>query len=452
MQPADTALLRSRAIGWTHSIITGWGEGQGASVSIVRPDDVGELRVALRSAGHRNVVPRGMGRSYGDAAQISGGLVVETTGLKRIRLDAERGTATAQAGVTIGELLSEVVPAGWMVPVVPGTQHVTVGGAIASDVHGKNHGTAGTFGTHVESISLLQSDGELVELQPGMSDRQFEATLGGMGLTGIIMEARVKLTPIQGAMLSVDTDRVRSLDDALAALASRGGPHRVAWLDLLSASPGRGVVTRAQHIDAPGEGAAVVRARATVPRGWAAGALRPAIVRAFNALKYARAPRTERGRPEPLGRHMFPLDCIDAWPRLYGPRGFVQYQLAVPTGAERVLELVIERLRRGRVPCYLAVLKDLGPANGAPLSFPLEGWTLALDIPRAAPGLEPLLQGFDRTVAEAGGRVYLSKDARLRPDTVRAMYPRLDEWRAARSHADPKRVWCSDLARRTGLL
>ena len=452
MQPADTAFVRSRAIAWTHSVIAGWGGDPGASVTIVRPEGVGELRIALRSAAHVNAVPRGMGRSYGDAAQISRGLVVVTTRLKRIRLDAERGTVTAQAGVTIGELLRAVVPAGWMVPVVPGTQHVTVGGAIASDVHGKNHGTAGTFGTHVEAISLLQSDGDLVELQPGMSDRQFEATLGGMGLTGIIIDARIKLIPIQGAMLSVDTDRVRSLDDALAALAARGGPHRVAWLDLLSASPGRGVVTRAEHIDAPGEGAAVVRPRATVPRGWPAGALRPATVRAFNALKYARAPRTERGRPEPLGRHMFPLDSIDAWSRLYGPWGFLQYQLAVPTGAERVLELVIERLRRGRVPCYLAVLKDFGPANGAPLSFPLEGWTLALDIPRATPELEPLLESFDRMVADAGGRVYLSKDARLRPETVRAMYPRLHEWRAARNRADPERVWCSDLARRVGLL
>ena len=198
MRPADRAFVRPRAIAWTPSVITGWGQGQGASVTIVRPEGVGELRVALRSAAHLNAIPRGMGRSYGDAAQISGGLVIETTRLKRIELDGERGTVTAQAGVTIGELLREVVPAGWMVPVVPGTQHVTVGGAIASDIHGKNHGTAGTFGTHVEAISLLRADGELVELQPGMSDGQFEATLGGMGLTGIIMDARVKLRPDPG--------------------------------------------------------------------------------------------------------------------------------------------------------------------------------------------------------------------------------------------------------------
>jgi decaprenylphospho-beta-D-ribofuranose 2-oxidase len=393
-----------------------------------------------------------MGRSYGDAAQISGGLVIDTSRLKRFELNAERGTVTAQAGVTIGELLGEAVRAGWMVPVVPGTQHVTVGGAIASDIHGKNHGTAGTLGTHVEAISLLRADGEVLELRPGKGDGQFEATLGGMGLTGVIVDARIKLTRVRGAMLAVDTDQVRSLDDALSALSARGGPHRVGWLDLLGARPGRGVVTRAEHIDAPGEGAAVVRSRATVPRRWPTGLLRSTTVRAFNALKYASAPRCERGRLEPFGRHMFPLDALDAWPRLYGRRGFLQYQLVVPTGSERVLELVIERLRRGRVPCYLAVLKDLGPANAAPLSFPLQGWTLALDLPRAAPGVESLLHGFDGLVAEAGGRVYLSKDARLSPEAVRAMYPRLDEWRATRDRADPDRVWCSDLARRTGLL
>jgi decaprenylphospho-beta-D-ribofuranose 2-oxidase len=149
---------------------------------------------------------------------------------------------------------------------------------------------------------------------------------------------------------------------------------------------------------------------------------------------------------------MFPLDALDAWPRLYGRRGLLQYQLVVPSGSEKVLELVIERLRLARVPCYLAVLKDFGPANDAPLSFPIKGWTLALDIPRARAGLEPLLDAFDELVAEAGGRVYLSKDARMGPDAVRAMYPRLEEWRRARNQADPEGLWRSDLALRTGLL
>lgn len=452
MPRADAASVRSSANESAHAVITGWGRGERASATIARPDDIEGLRAALRSAGLCPALPRGMGRSYGDAAQISGGLVIETTRMKAFELDAARGTVTAQAGVTIGELLRALVPTGWMVPVVPGTQHVTVGGAIASDIHGKNHGTAGTFGKHVEAMSLLRADGEIVELQPGTGDEQFEAALGGMGLTGIVVDARIKLSPIRGPMLSVDTDRVRSLDAALAALAAPGGSYRVAWLDLLSAQSVRGVVTRAEHVDVPVDAEAVVRSRVAVPRAWPAGALRPATVRAVNALKYTTAARNQRGRLKPLGQHIFPLDALDEWPRLYGRQGFIQYQLAVPNGFEHVLELVTERLRRGRVPCYLAVLKDLGPANGAPLSFPIAGWTLTLDMPRAAPGLEPLLERFDRAVAEAGGRVYLSKDARLRPETVRTMYPRLDEWRATRDRADPERAWSSDLARRLGLV
>ena len=209
-------------------------------------------------------------------------------------------------------------------------------------------------------------------------------------------------------------------------------------------------MTRAEHIDAPAR-ARLSCARALACCGVARRPAGPGDRSRLNARRYASAPRTERGRPQSFGRHTFPLDSLDAWPRLYGPRGFVQYQLAVPPGAEHLLELIIERLRRGRVPCYLAALKDLGPADGAPLSFPLQGGP-SLDLPRSAAGLESLLRGFDDAVAEAGGRVYLSKDARLRPEALRAMYPRLDESRGARDRADPERLWCSDLARRTGLL
>jgi decaprenylphospho-beta-D-ribofuranose 2-oxidase len=303
---------------------------------------------------------------------------------------------------------------------------------------------------------LFTSSGEELSLPAG--DPLFNATLGGMGLTGVILWARVRLAPVTSAFLSVDTDRVANLDGALAALRAPGGPHRVAWLDLLA--PGRaarGIVTRAEHLrasDVPAgaRGSATVRARATVPARWPGAALRPATVRAFNELRFRGSPVDERGKVEPIGQHMFPLDALDAWPRLYGRPGFVQYQFVVPYGAERVLEDVLAELRRSRVPCYLAVLKDFGEANSAPLSFPLAGWTLALDLPRAAAGLGPALERCDERVAAAGGRVYLSKDARLRPDALRAMYPRLDEWRAARDQADPEQVWRSDLAVRTGLV
>jgi decaprenylphospho-beta-D-ribofuranose 2-oxidase len=462
MPSADTALpgvlVRSTTPTPVRAAVHGWGGGALAQVLLVAPDDADGLRAALGpSPVLDGAIARGMGRSYGDAAQLTGGLVIETTKLKGFEVDERRGIVTAQAGVTLGELLRVLVPRGWMVPVVPGTQHVTVGGAIASDIHGKNHGTAGTFGSHVEALALLTSAGDVLELTADGDRELLGATIGGMGLTGVILWARFRLRAVSSPLLSVDTDRVRSLDEALAALAAPGGPHRVAWLDLLGSLPGRGVVTRAEHLDgtavpATAAGEATVRSRATVPRRWPEGVVRAATVRAFNELRYRRAPRSERGHVEAIGTHMFPLDALVAWPRLYGRCGFVQYQLVVPPGAERVLEIVIDRLRRARVPCFLAVLKDFGPANEAPISFPIAGWTLALDLPRAAPGLGPLLDFYDELVAEAGGRVYLSKDSRIRPEVLEVMYPRLDEWRSIRQRADPIGRWRSDLALRTGLV
>ncbi len=437
--------------------INGWGRVRPATVRLVRPRDVDGVRDALALARSGGAIARGMGRSYGDAAQLTDGVVLDMRGLRSFELDQEAGTVTAEAGVTLGELMTSLVPRGWMVPVLPGTQHVTVGGAIAGDIHGKNHGVAGTFGTHVQSVGLLTADGDVTELTADWRDELFGATVGGMGLTGVILWARIALRPVTSSLLAVDTDRVDGLDGALAALTEAGGPYRVAWLDLLSRAPGRGVVTRAADLDghdprAVKKGAATVRARVTVPERWPGGLLRPASVRAFNELRFRRMPRRERGRPEPIATHMFPLDALSGWPRLYGRRGFVQYQPVVPFGHEDVLHAMIERLRRSRVPCYLCVLKDFGPANPAPLSFPISGWTITLDLPRAAPGLDLLLDSFDELVAQAGGRVYLSKDARIRREALETMYPRLGEWRAIRDRADPEGVWRSDLAVRTGLV
>jgi decaprenylphospho-beta-D-ribofuranose 2-oxidase len=454
-------------------LVHGWGGGQAAAVERSRPGSVEGLESALALARARlqqpassialGAIVRGLGRSYGDAAQLTGGTVLDVTRLKGMELDHERGVVNAMAGVSLAELLERLVPAGWLVPVLPGTQHVTVGGAIASDIHGKNHGTAGTFGTHLRSLELLSATGELLHLEPG--DELFQATLGGMGLTGVIVSAQIALRPVSGPLLAVDTDRVNSLEDALAVLASPGGSYRVAWLDLLANSRGRGIVTRAELLAQPPldpaeamraarlrQAPATVKARAQVPSHWPSGLVRVSSLRAFNELRFRTAPRQAREHVEPIGTHMFPLDKLDHWPRLYGPRGFVQYQLVVPRGAESVLEDVIDELRRGQVPCFLAVLKDFGPANRAPLSFPIEGWTLALDLPRAAAALYPTLDRCDEHVAGAGGRIYLSKDARMRPGVLAAMYPQLKQWQAARNRVDPERLWRSDLALRVGLI
>jgi decaprenylphospho-beta-D-ribofuranose 2-oxidase len=433
--------------------LAGWGGGERAQVQLLRPRDEDALRDAVQTAAG-GAIARGEGRSYGDAAQLTGGLVLETRRLRSWSLDAQRGILTAQAGVTIAELLRALVPDGWILPVLPGTQHVSVGGMIASDIHGKNHGIAGSIGRHVQAIGLMTASGEVRELEPG--EAAFAATLGGMGLTGVIVWARIAMRRITGPLVTVDTDRAGELDEILRLLRQPGGEHRVAWLDLLAGRGRvRGVVTRADYagdeLQAAEPGRPDVAARATVPAWWPGGLPRSG-VRGFNALRYHASPRRARGTLEPIGVHMFPLDRLAAWPRLYGGRGFVQYQFVVPFGAERVLEQVLGELDRHRVPPFLAVLKDFGPATPAPLSFPIPGWTLALDLPRAAHGLEPALGRCDELVAEAGGRVYLSKDSRMRAEVLETMYPRLGEWREQRAELDPDGRWRSDLGVRLGLV
>lgn len=443
-----------------HTTLTGWGGGAPVPAWRLCPPTLEVAQAALadrrrRGRSFAGAIARGRGRSYGDAAQLHGGLVIDTAAWTRIALDRETGIASVGAGVTLRELLGAAIDAGWIVPVVPGTQHVSVGGAIAGDIHGKNHGTLGTFGRHVRALGLLTAAGEVLTLRPGAPDRRFEATLGGMGLTGVVVWAEIALRRVSGSWLSVDTDRTTSLDDTLAVLTEPGGEHRVAWLDLLG-GPGRvrAVVTRAaHHHEGPLAGGEVTAPhRLTVPRRWPGALLRPEAIRAFNALRFRMAPSRQRDHLEPFGAHMFPLDGLGEWPRLYGPRGFLQYQLAVPRGAEDVLRQVLDRLAADRIPVYLAVLKDFGPAGAGLLSFPLEGWTLALDIPAAVPGVGPALERADELVAAAGGRVYLCKDARMRAQTLAATYPRLAEWRAIRDELDPDGVWRSDLAVRTGLV
>jgi decaprenylphospho-beta-D-ribofuranose 2-oxidase len=465
MSPADTLRRRSAGPIPERVTLTGWGRGPRSPGWLLSPADGDALAAAIapgldgrpaggNSLGARNgAIARGMGRSYGDAAQLTDGLVLDMTHLRGHRLDADAGCVTAWAGETIGELLRALIPRGWMLPVVPGTQHVTMGGAIASDVHGKNHPLQGGFGRHVTALGLLLSTGEVVELAPGDANGRFEATVGGMGLTGVIVWATIALRALTTTRLSIDTERTRDLDETLVALGRDGAEYRIAWLDLLAPRGPRGIVTRASHRPSgdPSRPPAA-HARFSIPARWPGGVLRPSLVRAFNARRFAGAPRDERQRPGDYGAEMFPLDAVDDWPRLYGSPGLAQYQFAVPLGRERVIERVIDRVRRSRTPCYLATLKQLGPEGASPLSFPLAGWTLAMDMPRASPDLAPLVAGLDELVAEEGGRVYLTKDALLTPDAVAAMYPRLGGWQRSRDAMDPGGVWRSDLALRTRLV
>jgi decaprenylphospho-beta-D-ribofuranose 2-oxidase len=474
-------------------LLSGWGRTAQTRARVLRPCTADHVASALAGAAAQGgAIARGAGRSYGDAAQNAGGTVLDTTALAGTpALDAERGLVTVGAGTTFAQLLLYLAAHGLTLPVVPGTRHLTVGGAIASDVHGKNHPRDGSVGRQLQSFTLCTPADGPVDVSAERRRDLFDATLGGMGLTGVVTEATLRVAPMRTSCARADIDRVGDLEQALALMV-RDGPHRyaIAWVDLLcgGAAFGRSVVTRsdmgsssehsrgartgltsgvrelgragwaAPRSDQTEQGGGgrgadpfPLRPRVSVPRGFPSGVLRPATVRAFNALHWRSAPRRERGRRLTISANLFPLDTLGDWNRLYGPGGLLQYQFVVPRGAEDTLLRVIHLLRERRQPMYLAVLKRFGPGSGGLLSFPLEGWTFAIDIPADAPGLGGALDEADELVAAAGGRVYLAKDARLRPEMLAAMYPDLERFRAVRGRVDPRGTLRSDMARRLGL-
>ncbi|GHB03626.1 FAD-binding protein [Streptomyces chryseus] len=454
--PVDTASVE----------VTGWGRTAPTTAArLVRPRSYEEAADAVldcAAPGARGGIARGLGRAYGDAAQNAGGCVLDMTGLDRIRtIDARDGVVVCDAGVSLHRLMEVLLPLGWFVPVTPGTRYVTVGGAIGADIHGKNHHVSGSFSRHVVSLDLLTADGE-VRTVPAGTDL-FDATAGGMGLTGVILSATVRLLPVETSWMSVDTERAADLDDLMDRLAATDHRYRysVAWIDLLARGPamGRSVLTRGEHAPSDALGARARReplafrpGRLPAAPGFVPeGLLGRASVGLFNALWYRRAPRARTGELQKLSAFFHPLDGVPHWNRVYGRGGFVQYQFVVGYGQEEALRRIVGRISRRGCPSFLAVLKRFGDGDPGWLSFPVPGWTLALDVPAGLPGLGAFLDGLDEEVVAAGGRVYLAKDSRLRPDLLAAMYPRLADFRALRAELDPRGVFTSDLSRRLSL-
>lgn len=442
--------------------VTGWGRTAPTTARLVHPRTYEEAAAAVRACGARGGIARGLGRAYGDAAQNAGGAVLDMTGLDRIHaIDAAGGTVLCDAGVSLHRLMEVLLPLGWFVPVTPGTRYVTVGGAIGADIHGKNHHVSGSFGRHVLSFELLTADGAIRTVR--RDTPLFDATTGGMGLTGVILTATVRLRPVATSLMSVDTERAADLDDLMARLTATD--HRygysVAWIDLLARgrSTGRSVLTRGEH--APLD-ALPPRARRrplafrparfpSAPAFVPEGLLGRGTVGLFNELWYRKAPRARAGELQRISAFFHPLDGVPHWNRVYGRGGFVQYQFAVGHGREEALRRIVRRIAERRCPSFLAVLKRFGQGDPGWLSFPMPGWTLALDIPASLPGLGAFLDELDEEVAGAGGRVYLAKDARLRPELLAGMYPRLSEFRRLRAELDPRGVFTSDLSRRLDL-
>lgn len=380
------------------------------------------------------LIARGLGRAYGDAA-LQPNMTVITRRLDRLRaFDPRTGVLIAEAGVKLATLLDVFLPRGWLVPVMPGTRFVTLGGMVAADVHGKNHHQAGSFGRHVLGLELLLGDGRAVECGPAAHPDLFAATLGGMGLTGIIRTVTLRLERVPSAWIHAESRRAPTLEAALDQLAgSHSWPYTVAWIDGLDPR-GRCLVSRGRAALPdelpPGTAPLALPARPArrVPLDLPSWALNRHSVAAFNAA-YWRAAAAAPGLV-PLDRFFFPLDAVLEWNRIYGPRGFTQYQCALPDASG--LRPLLDRLRRAGAPSFLAVLKLFGPQPDGLLSFPMPGVTLALDVPLKA-GTLALLDELDAIVADHGGRLYLAKDARTSPARLRQFYPRLGEFQAIRA-------------------
>ena len=427
----------------------GWGRYPRVHATVHRARDLEDLRRLARSSPAG--IGRGAGRSYGDAA-LSDRVVSARPLGHLLDFDPGSGVLKAQAGITLDEVIRFALPRGWFPPVTPGTRHCTLGGCVAADVHGKNHHRVGAFGAFVDELEMVLAGGDVVRCsRTGLPDL-FWATLGGMGLTGLIHAVTLRLAPVRSAYIDNLGVRTDSLDETCRLLTETQDDHAysVAWIDLLTSSAcrGRGHVLLGDHADGPS--LAVHRDSTWTLPALPANLVRRTGLRLLNALYYRRQLRRRRRRRIHYGPYFHPLDGVARWNRAYGPRGFLQFQFAVPfDGGEAAMAEVVERTRRA-APCSLAVLKTFGDHPGGPLGFPMPGYTLALDFPRTS-RIEEALGAAADDVAAAGGRVYLAKDALLTPGQTEAMYPRLDEFREARRRYDPDGRFRSALSDRTGL-
>ena len=452
----------------TPARLTGWGRTAPSVAHVLRtpdPEVIAKAVARVADAGGRGVIARGLGRSYGDNAQNGGGLVIDMNPLNTIHsISADTKLADLDAGVNLDQLMKAALPFGLWVPVLPGTRQVTIGGAIACDIHGKNHHSAGSFGNHVRSMDLLTASGEIRHLTPTGEDAElFWATVGGNGLTGIILRATVEMTPTETAYFINDGDNTASLDETIA-FHSDGSEanytYSSAWFDAISPplKLGRAAITRGRlalrdelptklaknplKFDAP--------QLMTVPDIFPNGLMNKLTLSTIGELYYRRGGHY-RGKIQNLTQFYHPLDLLGEWNRGYGSAGFAQYQFLVPPSAVEEFKQIIRDIQGSGHYSALNVFKLFGPGNQAPLSFPIPGWNVCLDFPMK-PGLNEFLNELDRRVLEFGGRVYTAKDSRTTADTFHAMYPRIDEWIAVRRKVDPLRVFASDMARRLELL
>jgi decaprenylphospho-beta-D-ribofuranose 2-oxidase len=435
---------------------SGWGQNIQTKVhySLLNPaDSFRELSESSISAG----LAVGLGRSYGDSSLNSHGVTWTTEALKQIEIFPEHGYAVCGSGVTIGQLERAASKHALFPPVVPGTEFVTIGGAIASNVHGKSHHSDGSFGDNVLELTLVSSQGEQKVMTPeGENADEFWATVGGMGLTGAIVKAKIRLKPVETNFFLVEEIRVKDLNEMLCKLEYFDSKysHTVAWIDLSRSYFARGIVgggkfatlseLKNSYIPFPEK----LPGNVSLPKTLPFSIINNNTVGIFNSFWYRKPLKRGLMHFQPF---LHPLDSIKNWNGIYGRRGFLQYQFVVPFGKESLLFDFVDLMRFHKVTSFLTVLKRLHTKNSRFLSFPISGWTLAVDFSANEESFISALNAFDEKLTEVGGRIYLTKDSRVSKEHFQRMYPQVEDWRAIRNSLDPNNYWKSDQGRRLGL-
>ncbi|MEJ5918845.1 FAD-binding oxidoreductase [Corynebacterium sp. H78] len=461
--------------------LTGWGRTAPSTAEVLSTPNLEEIAAAVRAVAEQNdskpahlrrgVIARGMGRSYGDPAQNSGGLVVDMQALNHIHsIDPESAIVDVDGGVTLDQLMKAALPYGLWVPVLPGTRQVTIGGAIGPDIHGKNHHSAGSFGDHVASMELLVADGRILHLEPeGSADDPdgslFWATVGGMGLTGIIVRAKIRMTKTETAYFIADGDLTQNLDETIE-FHSDGSEvnytYSSAWFDAISPEPklGRAAISRGSLATLaqleelnPKLAKDPLKFNApqlmTVPDIFPSFTMNKLSMIAIGELWWLKS-GTYKNQVQNLTQFYQPLDLIGEWNRGYGKKGFLQYQFVVPTDAIEPFKQIIRDIQSSGHYSALNVFKLFGEGNRAPLSYPMPGWNVCVDFP-IKPGLGQFLDELDKRVMEFGGRLYLAKESRTSAENFHQMYPGMEGWLATRNAIDPTGVFQSDMGRRLEL-
>ncbi|QXD24292.1 FAD-binding oxidoreductase [Opitutia bacterium ISCC 51] len=397
----------------------------------------------LPDTGEKSVLPFGLGRSYGDSCLNNGQSLVETSGLNRfIAFDEKAGTLCCEAGVSLDEILKLIVPKGWFLPTTPGTKFITVGGAIANDIHGKNHHVAGTFGCHVKAFELLRSDGSRTRCTPRTNSELFKATIGGLGLTGLITWAEFRLKKINNAWIEMESIKFEGIGEfmKLSRESDQDWEYTVSWIDCVARGKAfaRGIFMRGNHAPAIVMSRKVhAEPKLTTPFNCPNMMLNSLSIKAFNTVYYGKQRAKKVRSRTHYDPFFYPLDAVNDWNRIYGRRGFFQYQFVVPfEGGSETMEKILEKITVSKQGSFLAVIKAFGDKKSpGMLSFPKPGITLALDFPNRGESTTQLFNDLDQIVDSAGGSVYPAKDARMSPDFFQKAYP---QWEAFSKFIDPQ--------------